>query len=136
MRKHLEDIHVDEEESEINLTPMLDVVFIMLIFFIVTASFVREAGIDVNRPDAPMTESKPEDSNILVRISATDEIWIDRRLVDPRAIRANIERLAAENPDGSVVILAHNNSTNKTLVEVMDASRLAGMYSISIGETQ
>ena len=136
MRKHLEDIHVEDEESEINLTPMLDVVFIMLIFFIVTASFVREAGIDVNRPDAPMTESKPEDSNILVRISATDEIWIDRRLVDPRAIRANIERLAAENPDGSVVILAHNNSTNKTLVQVMDASRLAGMYSISIGETQ
>ncbi len=136
MRKHLEDIHVDDEESEINLTPMLDVVFIMLIFFIVTASFVREAGIDVNRPDAPMTDSKPEDANILVRISATDEIWIDRRLVDPRAIRANIERLAAENPDGSVVILAHNSSTNKTLVQVMDASRQAGVYSISIGETQ
>ncbi len=136
MRKHLDDIHVDEEESEINLTPMLDVVFIMLIFFIVTASFVREAGIDVNRPDAPMTDSKPEDANILVRISSTDEIWIDRRLVDPRAIRANIERLAAENPDGSVVILAHNSSTNKTLVQVMDASRQAGVYSISIGETQ
>ncbi len=136
MRKHLEDIHVDDEESEINLTPMLDVVFIMLILFIVTASFVREAGIDVNRPDAPMTESKPEDSNILVRISATDEIWIDRRLVDPRAIRANIERLAAENPDGSVVILANNRSTNKTLVQVMDASRQAGVYSISIGESQ
>ncbi len=135
MRKHLEDIHVEDEESEINLTPMLDVVFIMLIFFIVTASFVREAGIDVNRPDAPMTESKPEDANILVRISATDEIWIDRRLVDPRAIRANIERLAAENPDGSVVILAHNQSTNKALVDVMDASRLAGVYSISIGES-
>jgi len=136
MRKHLEDIHVDDEESEINLTPMLDVVFIMLIFFIVTASFVREAGIDVNRPDAPMTESKPEDSNILVRITATDEIWIDRRLVDPRAIRANIERLAAENPDGSVVIQANNRSTNKTLVQVMDASRQAGVYSISIADSQ
>ena len=136
MRKHLEDIHVDEEESEINLTPMLDVVFIMLIFFIVTASFVREAGIDVNRPDAPMSDSKPEDANILVRISATDEIWIDRRLVDPRAIRANIERLAAENPDGSVVILATNRSTNKALVQVMDASRQAGVYSISIADSQ
>ena len=135
MRKHLDDIHVEDEESEINLTPMLDVVFIMLIFFIVTASFVREAGIDVNRPDAPMTESKPEDANILVRITATDEIWIDRRLVDPRAIRANIERMAAENPDGSVVILANNKSSNKTLVQVMDASRLAGVYSISIGES-
>ena len=136
MRKHLDDIHADEEENEINLTPMLDVVFIMLIFFIVTASFVREAGIDVNRPDAPMTESKPEDSNILVRITATDEIWIDRRLVDPRAIRANIERLAAENPDGSVVIQASNRSTNKTLVQVMDASRQAGVYSISIADSQ
>ena len=136
MRKHLDDIHVEDEESEINLTPMLDVVFIMLIFFIVTASFVREAGIDVNRPDAPMTESKPEDSNILVRISSTDEIWIDRRLIDPRAIRANIERLAAENPDGSVVIQAARQSTNKALVEVMDASRQAGVYNISIADTQ
>ncbi|MDJ0709725.1 MAG: biopolymer transporter ExbD [Woeseiaceae bacterium] len=136
MRKHLDDIHVDDEESEINLTPMLDVVFIMLIFFIVTASFVREAGIDVNRPDAPMTESKPEDSNILVRITNNDEIWIDRRLVDPRAIRANIERLAAENPDGSVVIQAAAKSSNKALVEVMDASRQAGVYTISIADSQ
>ena len=136
MRKHLEDIHVDDEESEINLTPMLDVVFIMLIFFIVTASFVREAGIDVNRPDAPMTESKPEDANILVRITNNDEIWIDRRLVDPRAIRANIERLHAENPAGSVVIQAAAKSSNKALVEVMDASRLAGVYSISIADSQ
>jgi biopolymer transport protein ExbD len=104
MRKHLDDIHVEEEENEINLTPMLDVVFIMLIFFIVTASFIKEAGIDVNRPDAPVTESKPEDANILVLINANDEIWIERRLIDPRAVRANIERMHAENPEGSVVI--------------------------------
>jgi biopolymer transport protein ExbD len=136
MRKHLDDIHVDEEENEINLTPMLDVVFIMLIFFIVTASFVREAGIDVNRPDAPMTESKPEDANILVMINANDEIWIDRRLIDPRAVRANIERMHAENPSGSVVIQANNKSSNKMLVEVMDSSRLAGVYSISIADSR
>ena len=134
MRKHLDDIHADEEESEINLTPMLDVVFIMLIFFIVTASFIKEAGIDVNRPDAPVTESKPEDANILVMINANDEIWIDRRLIDPRAVRANIERLHAENPDGSVVIQANKKSTNKVLVWVMDASRSAGVYSISIAD--
>ncbi len=134
MRKHLDDIHADEEESEINLTPMLDVVFIMLIFFIVTASFIKEAGIDVNRPDAPVTESKPEDANILVMINANDEIWIDRRLIDPRAVRANIERLHAENPDGSVVIQANKKSTNKMLVWVMDASRSAGVYSISIAD--
>ena len=136
MRKHLEDIHFEEEENEINLTPMLDVVFIMLIFFIVTASFIREAGLDVNRPDAPMTESKPEDSNILVLINANDEIWIERRLIDPRAVRANIERLHAENPQGSVVIQANNRSTNKMLVEVMDASRQAGVYNISIADAR
>ena len=134
MRKHLDDIHADEEESEINLTPMLDVVFIMLIFFIVTASFIKEAGIDVNRPDAPVSESKPEDANILVMINANDEIWIDRRLIDPRAVRANIERLHAENPDGSVVIQANKKSTNKMLVWVMDASRSAGVYNISIAD--
>jgi biopolymer transport protein ExbD len=136
MRKHLDDIHFDEEENEINLTPMLDVVFIMLIFFIVTASFIKEAGIDVNRPDAPVTESKPEDANILVLINANDEIWIERRLIDPRAVRANIERMHAENPDGSVVIQANNKSTNKILVEVMDSARLAGVYSISIADSR
>ena len=134
MRKHLDDIHADEEENEINLTPMLDVVFIMLIFFIVTASFIKEAGIDVNRPDAPVTESKPEDANILVVINANDEIWIDRRLIDPRALRANIERLHAENPQGSVVIKADKKSTNKMLVTVMDSSRNAGVYNISIAD--
>ncbi|MCP4301717.1 MAG: biopolymer transporter ExbD [Gammaproteobacteria bacterium] len=133
-RHHLDDIHVDEEENEINLTPMLDVVFIMLIFFIVTASFIKEAGIDVNRPDAPVTESKPEEANILVLINANDEIWIERRLIDPRAVRANIERLHAENPKGSVVIQANKRSTNKVLVWVMDSSRNAGVYNISIAD--
>ena len=136
MRHHLDDIHFEEEENEINLTPMLDVVFIMLIFFIVTASFVREAGLDVNRPDAPMTQAKPEESNILVMINANDEIWIDRRLIDPRAVRANIERMHAENPEGSVVIQANKSSTNKMLVQVMDAARLAGVYNISIADSQ
>ena len=125
--------HADEGD-EINLTPMLDVVFIMLIFFIVTASFIKEAGIDVNRPDAPVTETKPEDANILVVISATDEIWIDRRVIDPRAVRANIERLHAENPKGSVVIQANKKSNNKMLVWVMDSSRSAGVYNISIAD--
>jgi len=133
-RHHLDDIHVEEDENEINLTPMLDVVFIMLIFFIVTASFIKESGIDVNRPDAPVTESKPEDANILVMINARDEIWIDRRLIDPRAVRANIERLHAENPKGSVVIQANKKSTNKMLVWVMDSSRNAGVYNISIAD--
>ena len=124
----------EDEGDEINLTPMLDVVFIMLIFFIVTASFIKESGIDVNRPDAPVTETKPEDANILVVINAQDEIWIDRRLIDPRAVRANIQRMHAENPQGSVVIQANKKSTNKVLVWVMDSTRSAGVYSISIAD--
>ncbi len=125
----------DEEENEINLTPMLDVVFIMLIFFIVTASFIRESGLDVNRPDAPMSQSEPQDSNILVAITANDEILIENRTIDPRAVRANIERLHAENPDGSVVIQANKRSTNKMLVTVMDAARQAGVYNISMADS-
>ena len=135
MRKTDLSMGQDNESDEINLTPMLDVVFIMLIFFIVTASFVKEAGIDVNRPDAPVTETKPEDANILIVIDANDDIWIDRRLIDPRAVRANIERLHAENPQGSVVIQPSSRSTNKLLVTVMDASRSAGVYSISIADS-
>ncbi len=135
MRKHDFSMGQQEEDSEeINLTPMLDVVFIMLIFFIVTASFIKEAGIDVNRPDAPVTETKPEDANILVIINSNDEIWIDRRIIDPRAVRANIERMHAENPKGSVVIQANKASTNKMLVWVMDSSRSAGVYNISIAD--
>ena len=130
MRKNLLMVE-DEEESEVNLTPMLDVVFIMLIFFIVTASFVKEAGIDVNRPDAATAERK-EKGNILVAITAENQIWIDRRMVDPRALRANIERMHAENPHGSVVIQADEESKNKLLVLVMDAARLAGVKNISI----
>ena len=135
MRRNHGGMEVDDEENEINLTPMLDVVFIMLIFFIVTASFIKEAGIDVNRPDAPTSE-RVEDANILIAISSTDEIWIDRRLIDPRAVRANIERLHAENPKGSVVIQADKKSTNEMLVTVMDASRAAGVYTVSIAANQ
>jgi biopolymer transport protein ExbD len=121
----------DEDDAEVNLTPMLDVVFIMLIFFIVTASFVKEAGIDVNRPGAATAERK-EKGNILVAISADNQIWIDRRQVDPRALRANIERMHAENPLGAVVIQADEESKNKLLVQVMDAARSAGVTNVSI----
>jgi biopolymer transport protein ExbD len=121
----------EQDDTEVNLTPMLDVVFIMLIFFIVTASFVKEAGIDVSRPDAATAERK-ERGNILVAISESGQIWIDKRHVDIRAVRANIERMAAENPQGSVVIQADENSKNGILVQVMDAARLAGVEQVSI----
>ena len=121
----------EEEETEINITPMLDVVFIMLIFFIVTASFVKESGIDVNKPSA-QTSTAQEKANILIAIDAGGRIWIDRRQVDPRAVRANIERLHAENPQGTVVIQADEDARTGELVQVMDAARLAGVYDVAI----
>ena len=121
----------ENESSGVNLTPMLDVVFILLIFFIVTASFVSETGLDVNKsegnPDAP-----PDEAVILVAITQDNEIWIDRRLVDPRGVRDNIERLRLELPKGMVVIQADDRSHNKVLVQVMDAARQAGVYNVAI----
>ncbi|MEC9363271.1 MAG: ExbD/TolR family protein [Sinimarinibacterium flocculans] len=121
----------EEEESSIDLTPMLDVVFIMLIFFIVTATFVKESGIEVNRPEAS-TATKQERANILVAIDRNGEIWINRRRVEVDALRPNIERLHAENPQGTVVIQADQEAQTKQLVAVMDAAREAGVYEISI----
>jgi biopolymer transport protein ExbD len=131
MRAPLASLLQEEEQEEINLTPMLDVVFIMLIFFIVTASFVKEAGIDVNRPEAA-TAVKKERASILIAISDKGEIWINKRRVDVRAVQANVERLKAENPQGSVVIQADKKSTTDTLIKVMDASRAAGVFDVSI----
>jgi len=123
MRRTVLDNSQDEEEG-INLTPMLDVVFIMLIFFIVTASFVKEAGIDVLRPDAKTAINK-KNANILVAISSKNEIWIDRQKVDKQAVRGQIERLHAENPEGSVLIQADRDSQSETLLAVMAAAREA-----------
>ena len=120
-----------EDEAQIDLTPMLDVVFIMLIFFIVTASFIKEAGIEVNRPEASTSEPK-ENVNILVAINANNEIWMDKRRIDVRAVRANIERLHAENPKGAVVVQADNKSNTETVAAVLDASREAGVYDVSL----
>lgn len=120
-----------EDETEVNLTPMLDVVFIMLIFFIVTASFVKEAGIEVNRQQATTAEPQ-ETANLFIAITENDQIWIDKRLVDVRAVRANIERLHAENPQGAVVIQADKNSKNGLVVQVLDAARAAGVENVSL----
>ena len=131
MRRAMGPAAASEEDNEINLTPMLDVVFIMLIFFIVTASFIKESGLDVNRPDAP-TANVVDDANILIAIGENNQIWMDRRRIDPRAVRANIERLHAENPKGSVVIQADKKSNNETLGIVMDAARAAGVDNVSL----
>ncbi|MBW2716309.1 MAG: biopolymer transporter ExbD [Deltaproteobacteria bacterium] len=120
-----------KNESEVNLTPMLDVVFIMLIFFIVTASFVKESGLEISRPGAA-TATRKERGNILIAIGANDQIWMNRRQVDPRALRANIERMHAENPQGSVIIQADKDAKTGLLVKVMDAARSAGVKSVSL----
>lgn len=115
-----------EEEQEINVTPMLDVVFIMLIFFIVTASFVKESGLDVTKPEAA-TAVKKERANILVAISANNEIWMNRRRTDPRQLRPTIQRLHLENPQGTVIIQADKASNVETLTKVMDAANQVGV---------
>lgn len=121
----------EEESEEINLTPMLDVVFIMLIFFIVTATFIKEAGVQVDRPDTSSADSQ-EDASILIAISANDEIWIDKQERDPRDIRVVIERLHAENPKGSIVIQADEESTNERLVQILEAAKAVGVTNVAI----
>jgi biopolymer transport protein ExbD len=127
-------LYTSEEEAEINLTPMLDIVFIMLIFFVVTASFMKESGVEVSRPQAS-TAVRKERGNILVGVTAEDEVWIDRRRVDVRAVRANIERLHAQNPQGAVVIQADKATKTGLLVQVIDQARLAGVADVSIAAT-
>ena len=122
---------IKNEENSLDLTPMMDIVFIMLIFFIVTTSFVKETGVDINRPNAETAE-RDERGNILVAITANNEIWIDKRRVDLKAVRANIERLKIEYPEGSVIIQADKESRSGLLVEAMDQIRLAGVQNISI----
>ena len=131
MRRFLNTDNELDQESSVDITPMLDVVFIMLIFFIVTATFVRESGIEVNKP-AASTATVQDKANILIAIDANDDVWINRRQIDLRAVRPNIERLHAENPKGTVVIQADKDSKNDVLVQVMDASRKAGVYDIAI----
>ena len=130
MRRMLSDAD-GEQEAAVDITPMLDVVFIMLIFFIVTATFVKESGIDVNRPQAQTAVVK-EKANILVAIDAHNKVWINRREVDIRSVRPNIERLHAENPEAPVIIQPHPDSTTETMIHVFDSARLAGVYNVSL----
>jgi len=117
--------------AEINMTPLIDMVFILLIFFIVTTSFVKETGVDVSRPSAK-TAVKKEQANILIAIKQNGEVWMDKRQVDRRAVRANVERMHAENPEGSVIILADKEAKTGLLIELMDQARLAGVANVSI----
>lgn len=127
-------IHSEEDETggtEINLTPLIDMVFILLIFFVVTSSFVKESGIEVNRPTAESAE-RQERGNIIVSVTKNGDIWIDRRKIDINALRANVERLHAENPEGSVIIAADRDARTGILVQALDQARLAGVANVSI----
>jgi biopolymer transport protein ExbD len=114
-----------EEDAEINMTPMLDIVFIMLIFFIVTTSFVKEAGLEVNRPPAETAESQTQ-GNVMIAISETGEIWMQKKAVPIEQVRLLVEQAKAENPEGSVVIIADEGAPTGVVVQVMDGARLGG----------
>ena len=125
----------EKDDSNIDITPMLDVVFIMLIFFIVTATFIKESGTQVNRP-AAFTAALQDKASILIAIDENDEVWVDRRQVDVRGLRSIIERLHAENPRGSVVVQADKASRNEVLVEVLDAATRAGVSDVAIATAE
>lgn len=126
-RRHI----LASDDTELDMTPMLDIVFIMLIFFIVTTSFVKESGVTVNSPEAT-TASSQENANIFIAITAEGEVWVDRRPVDARSVRAIVARLHADNPEGSVIIQSDEEASTRMLVEVMDQVRLAGVRGIAI----
>ena len=115
-----------EEEPGIDLTPMLDVVFIMLIFFIVTSSFIKESGIEVNRPQADSASSQDK-GNILIGVTADGQVWLDKQVVDVRSVRAHVQRMRQEQPEGVVVVQADQDARTGLVVQVMDQARLAGV---------
>ncbi len=120
-----------EDDQVVDITPLIDIVFIMLIFFIVTASFIKESGIEIDRPQAS-TAVVQSQTTILIGITEDDQIWINHRPVDALAVRANVLRLMAENPQGGVVIQADRDSRNEMLVRVMDQVRQAGVEKIAL----
>lgn len=121
----------DADEAQIDLTPMLDVVFIMLIFFIVVASFLKEAGIEVNRPDANNNPPDTDATSIAVTITGDDQIWMENRRIDIRAARANIARLLASDPEQSFSVKTEAGATAGALLEVADAAREAGVKQVN-----
>lgn len=121
----------DADEAQIDLTPMLDVVFIMLIFFIVVASFLKEAGIEVNRPEANNNPPDTDATSIAVTITGDDQIWMENRRIDIRAARANIARLLASDPEQSFTVKTEPGATAGALIEVADAAQEAGVKQVN-----
>jgi len=121
----------DYQPVHINVIPLIDVMFFLVLFFVATSSFIRETGVDVNRPTARSAVAQDK-ANIIVSVTKNGEIWIDRRKVDIRALRANVERMYAENPGSSVIIAADEEAQTGLLVAALDEARLAGVQNVAI----
>ena len=124
----------NDDEAGIDLTPMLDVVFIMLILFIVTSTFIKTTGIEVNTPTADSSEEQPK-GNILIAVDPNGEIWIDRQQVDIRAVRAAVERMRVDQPESSVVVQADQDARSGLVIQVMDQVRMAGVQDVALAAT-
>ena len=125
------------DEAEINITPMLDIVFIMLIFFIVTTSFVKEKGLEVSRPsNSPPKEIKKNKGPIVVKIDANGNILMKGRMLERKAVEANLEREKAEKPDSPLIIAAHPDAETDALVTILDAAEAVGVASVSVATTR
>jgi biopolymer transport protein ExbD len=136
MRKRRRASGADQEHTGIDLAPMLDFVVNLLIFFIITAVFVKEAGLEVNRPTSFEQPEENDSESIQIQILDNGEVRVDNRAVDVRAVRANVERMSAINPDSGVLILAQERAPTGTLIEVVDQVRLGGIYNITFSTTQ
>jgi biopolymer transport protein ExbD len=136
MRKRRASQNDHEGSHGIDLAPMLDFVINLLIFFIITAVFVKEVGVEVNRPTAFEQPEESDNESIQIQILENGEIWVDNRAVDVRAVRANVERMSAVNPDSGVLILAQERAPTGTLVEVVDQVHLGGIYNITFTTTE
>jgi len=122
-----------DEEAEINITPMLDIVFIMLIFFIVTTSFVKEQGLEVSRPsNTPPKEIEQDKGPIVVKIDGASLISVKGRILEPAAVQANLEREKAEKPTSPLIIAAHPEAETEALVTILDAARAVGIESVNV----
>ena len=119
------------QQLDLNIAPLIDMVFILLIFFLVTTSFVKESGVDIDRPSAA-TAAVQEKAAIMIGVTKDNQIYMENRQIDIRAVRANVERALAENPEGTVVIVADKYSRTGVAIEVMDACRMAGAEAVSI----
>ncbi len=122
-------------EAEVNMSPLIDLVFLLLIFFMVTTSFVRETGVDVERPSAS-TATLSKNGNILIAVSQDGGIFFDKKKIDIRSVRSYISRALAENPEGAVIIIADKSSNTGAVIQVMDQCRLAGAKQISIAASR